>query len=58
MKKLLILLFFVRVLIPTQVQKYDNVVSFVAGTDGTTVLVLRNGKKVIVPTMWTVIEEK
>ena len=58
MKNLLVLLFIARVLIPMHVQVYDKVVKWEQVSAEIYILTLENGKTVIAPTMWTVIEEK
>ena len=58
MKNLFTLLFIARVLIPMHVTIYENVVSWEQQSHEMYLLTLTNGKTVIVPTMWTVIEEK
>jgi len=58
MKKLLMLIFFVRVLVPGNNLTFKNVESWRSFSNDILELTLTDGKKVIVPTMWTVIEEK
>lgn len=58
MKNLLLLLFIARVLIPMNIKTYTDVQSWTQVSEQIYVLTLVGGKTVIVPTMWTVIEEK
>lgn len=58
MKKLLAFLFVARVLIPMHVTVYDKVVKWEQRSAEIYILTLENGKTVIAPTMWTMIEEK
>lgn len=56
--KQLVLLFFVRVLIPMHVTNYDDVVSWEQTSPEIYTLTLYDGRKVIAPTMWTIIEQR
>lgn len=58
MKNFLLLLFIARVLIPMHVTEYNNVTSWTQLSDQVYVLTLADGRKVVAPVMWTVIEEK
>lgn len=57
MKNILLVLFVVRVLVPMNIKVYNNVQSWVRLRPESYTLVLTDGTTVIVPTMWTVIEE-
>jgi len=60
MKIIFSFLFIARVLIPMHITIYDNVESWekLVGSEQIYLLKLKGGKVVVVPVMWTVIEEK
>lgn len=58
MKNLLLILFVARVLIPMHVTVYENVESWRQFSNEIYILNLSDGRQVIAPTMWTIIEEK
>lgn len=58
MKKLLMLLFVARVLIPGNSKEFKNVQEWQSLSSEMISLTLTDGRKVIVPAMWTIIEEK
>lgn len=58
LKNLLAFLFVARVMFPMNVRVYDNVVIWSLFHENTYRLSLADGTEVMVPLMWTIIEEK
>jgi hypothetical protein len=58
MKNIIFLLFTVRVLMPMNVRIYENVSSWADYDDNIYVIRLKDGSKVWVPKMFSIIEEK